>query len=87
MGYIYTVMWFMMALLLYSKFKNEGKIVYILSGYFLFAGVWWFANQLVTTDLMSGTYGLIFRGVSVLALIALIFSFFGKKKHSESENK
>ena len=38
MGYLYTVMWFMMALLLYSKFKNEGKIVYILSGYFLFAG-------------------------------------------------
>ena len=60
MGYLYTVMWFMMALLLYSKFKNEGKIVYILSGYFLFAGV---------------------------SLIALIFSFFGKKKHSESENK
>lgn len=87
MGYFYTVLWFMMAALLYSKFKDEGKIVYILSGYFIFTGIWWLANQLVVTDLMVGTYGMIFRGVSVLALIFLIFAFFDKKKHSENEKK
>ena len=87
MGCFYTVLWFMMAALLYSKFKDEGKIVDILSGYLIFTGIWWLANQLVVTDLMVGTYGMIFRGVSVLALIFLIFAFFDKKKHSENEKK
>ena len=88
MEYVYTVLWFMMAALLYSKFKSEGKIVYILSGYFVFAGIWWLANQFVAADLMTGTYGMIFRGVSVIALVVLILAYIEQKRHAErAENE
>lgn len=72
MGYVYSVLWFIIAGFLFVKFKNESRIVYVLSGYFLFAGFWWLANQIIELDLMNGVYGWVFRGIS-LAVLAVLF--------------
>ena len=82
MGCFYTVLWFMMAALLYSKFKDEGKIVYILSGYFIFTGIWWLANQLIQVDLMSGIYIWILRAVSALVLLMCMVIYMKQKNNN-----
>lgn len=82
MGYLYTVLWFLTALLLFVRFRKESRIVYVLSGYFVFLGFWWLANQLLETDLMTGIFGWIFRGVSLLMLIVLGIVYFLEKRSS-----
>ena len=43
MGYVYSALWFLTAFLLLCRFRKESVVVYILSAYFVFAGVWWLA--------------------------------------------
>lgn len=80
MGYVYTALWLLAALLLFVKFRKESWLVYVLSGYFLFAGCWWLANQLTEQELLSGVYGWIFRGVSIVMLVLLIVVHFLEKR-------
>ena len=70
MGYVYSGLWFIMAVVLMTKFRKESKMVYVLSAYFIFAGIWWLTDQLAGVDMLYGTYGWIFRAVSVAALVA-----------------
>lgn len=85
MGYIYTVLWFITALLLFFKFRKESRIVYVLSGYFIYLGFWWLANQLLEADLMNGIYGWIFRGVSLVMLIILAVVYLLEKRSSAAK--
>ncbi len=82
MGYVYAVLWFIMAGLLFFKFKNESRVVYILSGYFVFAGCWWLANQFVEVDLMSGNYGWVLRGISLAMLVMLFVTYILERRNS-----
>ena len=72
MGYLYSALWFIVAAVLLIRFRKESAVVYILSGYFAFAGVWWLADQLAEADMLSGIYGWILRIVSA---VMLTFSF------------
>ena len=86
MGYVYSALWFLTAFLLLCRFRKESVVVYILSAYFVFAGVWWLADEMSVTDMMSGTYAWILRMVSVAALLiaAVVYliekNIKGKKK-------
>ena len=80
MGYIYTGLWFVAAILLLVRFRKESRIIYVLSGYFFYAGCWWLANQLLEIDLMAGVYGWIFRGISAVMLVALGVVYLTEKR-------
>ena len=71
MGYLYSALWFIVAAVLLIRFRKESAVVYILSGYFAFAGVWWLADQLAEADMLSGIYGWILRIVSAVMLIGV----------------
>ncbi len=71
MGYIYAALWFITAFLLLIKFRKESIVVYVLSLYFLFLGVWWTADQVSGVDMMNGIYGWVLRCVSLAALVAV----------------
>lgn len=80
MGYIYTALWFVVAILLFVRFRKESRIIYVLSGYFFYAGCWWLANQLLEVDLMAGMYGWIFRGISLAMLVLLAIVYLAEKR-------
>ncbi len=69
MGYVYSGLWFIMAVVLFAKFRKESKMVYVLGAYFAFLGVWWLADQLTSADMLHGTFGWILRGVSLAAVV------------------
>lgn len=80
MGYLYAGMWFIIAIVLIVRFRKESKAVYILSAYFAVMGGWWLANELVSVDLLNGTYGWILRGVSAVALVVAVLAYYREKK-------
>lgn len=85
MGYVYTMLWFVVAVLLFVKFRKESRIVYVLSAYFIFTGFWWLANQFTEADMMSGRYGWVLRGVS-LAMLVVLGIIYALEKQSASRS-
>ena len=83
MGYFYSALWFVIAAVLLVRFRGEGKIIYILSGYFTVMGIWWLANQFVEVDLLSGVYGWILRGLSLAVLLILLGIYIYNKFKAE----
>lgn len=86
MGYIYSVLWFIMAVVLLTKFREESKTVYVLSGYFMYAGIWWLIDQVTAFDMLHGTLGWIFRIVSVSALVVSGIVYYLEKLQKTKDN-
>lgn len=80
MNYLYSGIWFVVAVLLYVRFRKESKFVYLLSGYFTFMGIWWLADELMPVDLMSGVYAWILRGISFFVMLCLLLGYFRNKR-------
>ena len=74
MGYLYTVVWFLIAgYLLYNAIRrNRTPILFILSGFMVFLGVWELIDTISDVNMKAGTYGWIYRGVALVALIACL---------------
>lgn len=85
MGYVYGIIWFVLAVLLFFKFRGEGKIIYVLSIYFMIMGIWWTANEIVSVDLMGGMYVWIFRAITFLMLLVLLVVYY-RERHSYSSS-
>ena len=69
MGYVYSVLWLIIAVMLFLRFRKENKVVYLLSCYFVFLSVWWFLDPFVHgLNLMDGMYVWILRLVSAFVL-------------------
>lgn len=83
MGYLYTVVWFLIAGYLFylALRRNRTPILFILSGFMVFLGVWELIDTLNEINMKSGVYGWIYRGVAVLALIAC-FVWYIKSRRS-----
>lgn len=86
MDYIYAGMWFLVAIILITRFRKESRIIYVLSGYFAVMGMWWLANTFVSADLLGGTYGWIFRGVSAVVIVILIIAYFREKQNKKDNS-
>ncbi len=86
MGYVYAALWFIVAIILFIRFRKENKVIYLLSLYFLIMGVWWLVNEFVEVDLLSGVYGWIFRCISVAVIIVLVMAYFHSKRRTSKSD-
>jgi hypothetical protein len=75
MGYLTAAIWFLVGLYLFRQ-RGENRVFLFLSLYFLYLGVWWAARTATGIDLFSGEGGVIFRCVTVVALLAALVAFF-----------
>ncbi|MBQ9461582.1 MAG: hypothetical protein IJU51_06680 [Clostridia bacterium] len=86
MGYIYSVLWFLMSAMLVGKFRRESAAIYVLSVYFVYLGFWWLADELVPSDMLAGSYGWILRIVSAVALIVTVIVYYVDKSMKEKKS-
>lgn len=85
-GYIYAVLWLIIAVYMFWQARKESKFLYVLSGFFLFLFGWYLTNELMpSVDLFSGTYSIIFRCIMVVMLIACIIVYIRYRKKNPSE--
>lgn len=89
MDYVYGGMWLLIGLILIFSLTKENKIFYFVGAYFLILGGWWIANALMpTVNLFEGTVGIVFKGISVIALLVIaVFYYknFWKPKHNNKD--
>ena len=78
MGWLYTAIWFLIAgYLIYTAVCRYRKpILFLLSGFVVFLGVWELINTLTPFDMKSGVYGWIYRGVALVVLILCLVWYF-----------
>ena len=80
---IYTVMWFVIAIgIFYVGKKNRlGITTTVASAMFLFMGLWWLIDALVSgVDFMSGTLAWVFRCIIAIFVVAIALCYIGYKK-------
>lgn len=77
-GYLYTAVWFLLAAyLIYVTITRYRKpMMFILSGFMVFLGVWELINALIAVDLKSGVFGWIYRGVALCVLVMCLVWYF-----------
>ena len=78
MGWLYVAVWFALAAyLIYTCIRRyRTPIMYILSGFMVFLGIWELANVLTATDLKTGVFGWIYRGVALVVLVLCLIWYF-----------
>ena len=87
-GYVYAVTFLIIAVYLFIQAFKKHKILFMLSGYFLFMSGWYLANELLTTvNLFEGIYSWIFRGVALVVLIicAIVYVIYRRNKQNETQ--
>ena len=82
MGYLYTVVWFLIAgYVLYTAIRrNRTPILFILAGFMAFLGVWELISTVSGVDMKTGVYGWIYRGVAVVALVICLIWYFKSRR-------
>ena len=88
MTVVYSVMWLLIAVILFSMGIKEQKIYIVFSVYFVFNSIWWGVGALTENDMFHGTLGWVFRGVTAVFLIIgvvyyLMYMNNGKKENEE----
>ncbi len=85
LGYVYAVLWAVIAIYLFSVGIKINKILFLGAGLFTFMSVWWLVNELIDINLFDGIYGIVFRVVvGIVLALFIIFYVISKKK---SQNK
>ena len=83
-GYLYTIVWFLLAgyLIFVTVKRYRTPLMFILSGFMVFLGIWELANAILPIDLKSGLYDWIYRGVALAVLVLCLIWYFGlRNKH------
>ncbi len=79
-GYVYAGMWFILAVYMFYLAFKHSKFLFVLSGFFLYSGVWQLTDKLIKTNLYEPPYSFIYRGVALVVLIACIIVYIRHKK-------
>ncbi len=93
MDYVYAAMWLIVGLILIFRLGKENRVFYVAGGFFLILSGWWIANIVSPEDLFAGTWGIVLRVITAVALVILCVVFwqyyqkdraaFEKKKQAE----
>lgn len=77
-GYLYTAVWFLLAgYLIYVTIRRyRTPVMFILSGFMVFLGIWELVNTLTPFDMKAGVYGWIYRGIALVVLILCFVWYF-----------
>ena len=84
-GYLYTAVWFLIAAyLIYTAIARYRKpILFLLSGFVVFLGIWELVNIFTEFDMKSGVYGWIYRGVAGVVLIMCLIWYFWLRNRND----
>ncbi len=77
-GLLYTAVWFLLAAyLIYTTIRRyRTPLMFILSGFMVFLGIWELVNTFTPVDLKAGVYGWIYRGVALVVLVLCLVWYF-----------
>lgn len=75
MEYVYAGMWLLIGLILIFRMGKENKVFYLAGAFFLILGGWWLANAFTEQNLFDGTWGIVLRVITAVALILLCVVF------------
>ena len=83
--YLAVVLWFALAgyILFTAIRRSRTPILFFLSGFLVFLGVWELIDALNEADLKAGVYGWIYRGVGLAALIVCLVWFFMSRRRNQ----
>ena len=83
--YLAVALWFILAgyILFTAIRRNRTPILFFLSGFLIFLGVWELIDALNPIDMKAGAYGWIYRGVGIAALVVCLIWFFISRRKSE----
>lgn len=81
-GYLFTALWFILAVYLFVMAVRQYRILFLLSGFMAFLGVWELLDTLSEADMKSGVYGWIYRGVAAVVLIICIIWYYLHTRNS-----
>ena len=85
MQIVYIILWALISAYCFYTAHKMSPVLYILGGFFLFMFGWYLVNYLAPLDLFAGTYGIIFRCVAAVFLVAVLFIYFRLKKGGSSQ--
>lgn len=82
MGYVYAAVWLIIAAyLLFTAIKRDRTpILFILAGFMVFLSVWELLDTIYDVNMKAGTYGWIYKGVALVALIMCFIWFFKSRR-------
>lgn len=101
MEYVYAGMWLLVGLILIFRMGKENRVFYLAGAFFLVLGGWWLADIFTEQDLFAGTWGIVLRVITAVALILLCGVFWktyrkdraafeagkGQKKEGETDSR
>lgn len=81
MNYIYSALWFIIAIYLFYQGIKQTKALFMLSAFFLYMSVWYLIDAILPgIDMFNGVYGIIFRCVAGVVLIVCIIAYIRYRK-------
>ena len=81
-GFLFAAVWFLIAayLVYVTVTRYRKPIMFLLSGFMVFLGVWELIDALIAADLKAGAFGWIYRGVALVVLVLCLIWYFVLRK-------
>lgn len=82
---MYLVLWAGLGAYCIFMARKLSPILYILGGFFVFMFTWYLINDLTPIDMFGGTLNLVFRGICVVFLAAVVILYVIVKRKNGGE--
>ena len=79
---LYLVLWAGIGAYCFYSARKLGAILYVIGGFFVFMFGWRLVHALLPIDLYGGAYGIVFRCIAAVFLIAIVLLYIRLKKKS-----
>ena len=81
--WIWIAILFLAAIIIFVQYRKEDKIFYVVSGFFLFWGIWRILDATTQINFFEGVYLLIFRVISAIVLVLMGITYYRLKKSAK----
>jgi len=86
LDYIFGTAWLVVAALLIFRFSKESKYFYLAGGWFALFGIWTIVDKIMDNSLNQGVLSWVFKGITLVVSVILIFVFLTERKTSLTED-